>query len=129
MTPAQWDICAWRTTVFAETYTFGISGTPIDITGNSFRMQIRNYAGEPGSPLVDLETVDDETAEGIFIIDATQGQIGVRIEDTTLAALPGLVPAPLPSTFSYDLIVIDTDGDALGPAMQGSFTLYEGVTV
>lgn len=129
MTPAQWDLCAYRNTVFAETYTFGIDGTPLDITGNSFRMQIRGYAGDPGSPLIDLATVGSDDIQGIYVIDPLQGLFSIRIDKATLAALPEIVPAPLASVFTYDLVLIDIDGDDLGPVMQGNFTLYEGVTV
>lgn len=128
MTPAQWDLCAYRNTVFAETYTFSIDGTPLDITGNSFRMQIRGYAGDPGSPLIDLATVSSDSEQGICIISAAEGLISIRIEEAALAALPEIVPAPLASVFTYDLVVVDIDGDDLGPVMQGEFTLYEGVT-
>lgn len=129
MTPAQWDICAFRTTVFAETYVFAIDGVGLDITGNTFRMQVRGYAGDPATALVSLTTVSSDTAQGIHVMNAAQGLFGIRINKATLAAMPETVPAPLPSIYAYDLVLIDVDGTDLGPVMQGSFTLYDGVTV
>lgn len=128
MTPAQWDLSAFRNTVFAETYTFGIDGSPVDIAGNSFTMQVRGYAGDPGDPLINLVTVNSGEIQGIYIINPTQGLISIRIEKANLAGMPSTVPSPLASVFTYDLVLIDTDGDDLGPVMQGNFTLYEGVT-
>lgn len=129
MTPAQSDLIAYRNTIFDETFTFAIDGNPVDITGNTFRMQVRSYAGAPGSPLVDLATVSSGTVQGIFILNQVGGMFAVRISQATLAAMPQVVPAPMPSAFSYDIVIFDSGNNALGPVMQGNFTLYEGVTV
>lgn len=125
MTPAQRDISAYRNTVFGETYAFTISGSPVDITGYTIRMQVRDGTG---AVMVDLETVGTEGVEGIFVINAMQGLFASRIEQATLAGVPAPATAPLPSVFSYDAVLYDINGYALGPVMQGNFTLYEGVT-
>lgn len=127
MTPVQADLIASRTAVFDETFAFAIGADALDFTAATLRMQVRAYAGASGTPLIDLLTVGFDTDQGIYIIDASQGLFSIRIEKATLAALPEIAESPLPSAFSYDLVLLDVDGDTLGPMMQGSFTLYEGV--
>lgn len=127
MTPAQRDLAASRNAPFFENYTFGVNGDYLDITGETLHLQVRAFAGDPGDPLIDLATVNYPDVQGIYVLDAEQGLFSIRIDKAALAALPHVTPSPLPSLFFYDLVLIDVDGDVVGPIMQGSLTLYEGV--
>lgn len=129
MTPAQVSLSAFRNTVFSETYSFAIDSLPVDISGYTLRMQVRDYAGAPDPPLLTLETVGTDYTQGIYLLSTAQGLFGIRIEQATLAAMPSLVPAPLPSVFAFDVTLASPESDILGPVMQGSFTLNEGVTL
>lgn len=124
-TPVQRDLSALRNAAFAETYAFKLDGFPVDITDDTLRMQVRAYAGAPGMPLIGLGTVSYSDVQGIYIIDASNGIFSIRIDQATIAILPD-VDKPLPASFVYDLVLIDIDGDVIGPMLQGRLTVSRG---
>jgi hypothetical protein len=132
MTPANVPIPVWRNADYAETWviaeSFDASGNavnPVDLTGYTLAMQVRLYGLAGGDPLIDLETVTS-AIEGLRIVEATAGQIEVRITDATLEALPtGKAGASV--TFSYDLLLTDPTG-LEQPYAYGDFIVQPGVT-
>lgn len=128
MTPVQRNLTALRSTAFSETYAFGINGGSLDISRYTLRMQVRNYAGAPGAALIDLTMVGFDDAQGIYVISAADGLFSVSIDKATLAAVPAPSPGLLESIYAYDLVLVDIDGDVLGPVLQGNFTLSDGDT-
>lgn len=132
MTPANVPIEVWRNADYAETWviaeSFDAAGNavnPVDLTGYTLALQVRLYGLAGGSALISLTTVT-AAVQGIRIIEATGGQIEIRITDTTLEALPaGKAGAAV--TFSYDLIVTDPTG-LEQPYAYGDFIVQPGVT-
>lgn len=133
MTPANVPITVWRNADYAETWviaeSFDASGNavnPVDLTGYTFAMQVRLYGLAGGSALISLATVTT-AVQGIRIVEATAGQIEVRITDTTLEALPAAGKAGASVTFAYDLLLTDPTGFEQAYA-YGAFIVQPGVT-
>lgn len=87
---------------------------PLDLTGYTARMQIRQSIGSP-QPLLELTTED-----GGIIIDAATGTVERRIDAAATAALTWTQGV-------YDLELVDPDGFTTRLA-QGSVTVEREVT-
>lgn len=94
-------------------YTDTTQATPIDLTGCTARMQIRD---EDGVLLYALTTENG----GLTLGDAA-GTITFYLSDTDTAAVTG-------SAYTYDFELVDTILD-VHPLVAGSFTFLEQVTV
>lgn len=104
---------------------------PLDLTDATLAMEVRQYDGQPGAALATLAEVMSDTAEGIYVNDATGGIITIIIAQATLAAFPGGpaqdTPPNKPDVFRYDLVIVrPLPAEPL--AMAGTFTLNQGVT-
>jgi len=133
MTPANITIEVWRNADYVETWvvaeSFDAAGNavdPQDLTGWTAAMQVRLYGLAGGSALISLGTVTT-AVEGVRIIEATGGQIEIRITDATLETLPAAGKAGAAVTFSYDLLLTDPTGVEAVYA-RGDFIVQPGVT-
>lgn len=130
--PVTRDLAVWRNDDFTEEWPFtdGVSdaepGDTIDLTGWSGAMEVRLYAGASGAALITLATVTTDI-EGIRFIDPANGVIAIRIQDTTITALPAAGKVGQPAIFYYDLVLTDPAGDRHNVA-GGKFTVYPKVT-
>ncbi|PHP20338.1 hypothetical protein CG471_08025 [Sphingobium sp. IP1] len=102
--------------------------TPIDLTGYSFAMQLRQY-GAAAAVLIDLAMTTTENAKGIRIVDAAQGRLHLVIPEADINGLPGLhVPAVnAAQAFPYDLRVVPPGGMP-SVWIEGDFIVKPGVT-
>lgn len=133
MTPANVPITVWRNADYAETWviaeSFDASGdavNPVDLTGYTLALQVRLYGLAGGAALISLATVTT-AVQGIRIVEATGGQIEIRITDATLETLPASGKAGAAVTFAYDLVLTDPTGLEQVYA-SGDFIVLPGVT-
>lgn len=144
------DLEADRWTAFAETWRF--SGE--DWTGATLLAQVRLYNDAPGSALIDLTTVTSSSAEGLRIIYAgtdtvgnhvTAGRlpavpdgmpesdslaltlIGIRINETTMEAMPFSGERGGDGVFVWDLHVTPAGG-LKQKVLGGRFIVQAGAT-
>lgn len=118
-------IVARRNTPFARVFPFTDTETdePVDFTGATVAMQVRQYGAQPGDALIDLAEVGAELTEGLLV---EEGQITVFIDRGSLADLPGGKPGAS-VIFEYDLKV-RLAGRVEEVWAEGSFTVKPGVT-
>jgi hypothetical protein len=94
------------------------TGTPIDLTGYTARMQVRTQK------LASTITLDLTTVNGGLIIGvpATNGEITIFVDDTTTAALT-------PSVQVYDLEMVDAAGSGdVTRLIEGEVEIIQEVT-
>lgn len=124
-------LVAARNLSFVESYGFlGEDDGALDLTACTLRMEVRQYAAQPGDALVTLEEVVSDI-EGIRVTDAAGGLVRVIIDQATLEGFPGGPTGGAepnkPDLFVYDLTV--TRALPAEPlAVGGTFTLHPGVT-
>lgn len=131
--PAPLDLRVWRNGDYVEEFTlaesFAADGTPqnpIDLTGWSALMQIRQYGLAGGDPLIALETVPGD-AEGIRFLEPSAGVFRVTIATETLESLPNTGKAGAERTFAYDIVLIDPL-EVRSVYAAGAFIVPPGVT-
>ncbi len=109
--PAVYNTGILRGDTFSESFTFATGGVPLDLTGASVRIQLRNRSGgvigsfENGSG---IEAAQDGGAI-VWTIEGSQ----------TAAYAPGL--------YQYDIEV--TTGSTVRTYLSGSFTVQKDITV
>ena len=98
------------------------AGAPVDFTGATLAMQVRQYGAQAGEPLVDLgaPSVSDEG------VSASGGVLSVYLDQAPLNVLPRKGNGQN-DVFRYDLLVTLSGGVAEVWA-QGDFTVKPGVT-
>lgn len=100
---------------FSKTLTYENLGIPINITGFSFAMTIKDSIG--GATLLSLPIVLNNTTTGLYIPDPTNGQIFVQITDadtTTIGA----------GVFPYEMIKTDPSSK-ISIFMQGTIQFID----
>lgn len=134
MQPGRFDLPLRRNAVAAmRMQLFAIESAngdvPLDLTGCSFKLDIRLYPGQPGAPLLSVSTDSH-----IAIVDAAAGEIEIdwpAVLDR-IAAMPSFAEAgdptrPRVDTFAYDLLLTASDGVAQA-ILEGSVPVSYGVT-
>lgn len=133
MDPVTWDL-VWRRNAPDQTFfTLTDAGVGIDITGYTFAMQVRQYPGAAGDPIISLGMAA-ENAPGFFIDSAVDGEF--VLTPPTYATMEALLPLPSSTAditkgqvvLAYDILLIAPDGvpEALA---KGKLTLDSGVTL
>jgi len=74
------------------------------------RMQVRLQAGEPGAPLLDLETGQSTTAGSGLSFD-TDGNFELLIKAADIGSLPVSATPPTDVSLAYDVKMRDDGGD------------------
>lgn len=120
-----------RTAPFVREWAFLNGNSPVDFTGASARMHVRQYEGQAGSPLISLPAVTSDILGLRFYQyrdDAVLDAIRVLIPATNLNALPGLnqPDAGASQIYRYDLL-ITLSGQPEEQWLFGTFTLSPGV--
>lgn len=100
---------------FQVVYTLDDEITPIDLTGASAKMQVRDTKG--GSKLAFSLT----SPSGGIIIDGPSGTLTIKITPTQTNKL--FYPKS-----SYDIMVVDSNGNRI-KLLEGFMTLSRSVTV
>ena len=128
MTAARLDLGADRRTPFVRTIRF----EGYDLTGATFKAQVRPYSDAPGSPLVDLATVVSSSAEGLKLltVETVAGQpvstVQMRVNQSTMEAMPAANAPGGDVTLAWDLHI--TIGSAKERWLFGDFVVLGGVT-
>jgi hypothetical protein len=149
-TPARIDLHADRWVACIR--EFAIVGE--DLTGATFSAQVRALPDAPGTPLVDLGTVATAAAEGIRLIYAgtdtitnhisagrldavppgysaeeslAMSSLGLRINETTMEAIPEPDDAGAAIRFAWDLHITPATG-VKDKYCGGDFVVRPGVT-
>lgn len=105
----------------------------VDLTGASFRMEVRLAPNTPGIPLVALGTVTTGAAEGVRLIgvETVDGKpvstLGLRVNKSTMEAMPFTGELGDDSVFAYDLMVTPAGGVEQA-WLAGDFVVQAGVT-
>lgn len=124
-TPAAVDLPLRRNTPYNEEYQFAApDGSLVDFTGYTAAVQIRIYGGQPGPALLSLGTVVDDS-EGLRLLDINTWRI--RIDEASLADLPGADEAGDAVRFEWDWVFTDQAG-VESAWMEGAAVLKPGVT-
>lgn len=116
-----------------QAYSKTIRLVGVDLTGASFRMEVRMLPNTPGAPLLALGTVGTAAAEGIRLVSVEQvdGQpvstLGLRVNKSSMEALPFSGELGDDSAFAYDLMV-DPSGGLEQVWLAGPFVAQAGVT-
>lgn len=148
--PGRLDIGADRWVACVRSLTF----VGVDFTDATFSMQVRQRADLPGTPLVDLDTVETTAAEGVTIIytgtdtianhiaagrldEVPDGyvagdslllsQVSFRINETTMEGLPFPAEIGDDSVFVWDMHITPIGG-IKDKYLGGVFTVRAGVT-
>jgi hypothetical protein len=103
------------TFTFQVQYTEDDEVTPIDLTGASAKMQVRDTKG--GNKLA----VSLSSLEGNIIIDGPEGKLTIKMTPTQTNKL--FYPKS-----SYDIMVIDSNGNKI-KLLEGFMTLSRSVTI
>ncbi len=111
--PGQYDIIAPQGATFAEIFTYKNSGTPVDLTGYTARMQVRR------TPSSDTKILDLVSPAGITLGGAT-GQISVNVSATGMAAVDA-------GKYRYDLEIVSSNG-TVSRLIEGVFYVTAEVT-
>lgn len=135
MTAGVLDIPVNRGTPFSD----DIPCEGYDFTGGTFLLQVREYKGAPGAPLLEL-TNTTAPAQGISVsVEVVDGlpisTLFIRINETTIEALrpfavdgsgrPNRTPAS-DVVLAYDMHVTAT-GYPKDRLLEGQFIILEGV--
>lgn len=133
MTPANVPLTVWRNADYAETWVIaesfdnaGDAVNPVDLSGYTLALQVRMYGLAGGDALISLTTVTTAT-EGVRIVEATAGQVEIRITDATLETLPEPGKPGSSVSYVYDLVLTDPTGLRQVYA-EGAFIIQPGVT-
>jgi hypothetical protein len=105
---------------YSEQRTFSTcDGTPVDLTGYSFVMEIRRSKNAIDPPLLRLTSTP---AAGIVILSpATEGKITIDIDDSQTAALPSGV-------FPFDIYWVSGGGE-VETVISGYASVYDSTAV
>lgn len=122
--PARKDFTAEQGAQFKRTLTWSVGGTPVDLTGYSAKMQVRQAYGA-ASTLLDLNTTSGGIALG-----GTAGTITITATATEMAGItvPNTPGVP-PQLFAvYDLVLTDPSGNPIRK-LEGQFIISRQVSV
>lgn len=115
-TPGYLDLTCYQGANFDYTLTWQTNGTPVNITGYTARMQVRE-SYDAGTAIVSLTNGSGITLGG------TAGTIGLSLSATATAALDGT-----PNVQSiYDLELVSGTG-YVTRLVEGRFMVYPEVT-
>ncbi len=117
MTPATLPLEGGRWVPFVQSLTF----KGVDLSGASYAMHIRLYPDAPGSPLVNLAVVGSSNAQGIYPVYADTNTVNAHIAEGRLSAVPdGMVGSDSLALTVIQIRVNETTMEALPyPAERG----------
>jgi hypothetical protein len=112
ISPAKYNITAYQGATFDLNMTWAVGGTPVNLTGYSAAMQVRENTNSTGV-ILGLASGSGITLGG------TAGTIDISVSATTMGAANG-------GTYVYDLEV--SSGAQVTRLIYGSFTITPEVT-
>lgn len=111
----NWEVDQNTTFTFQVQYTENDEVTPINISGSTAKMQVRNTAGG------DKVAVTLTSPAGGLTIDGPEGTVTVKMTPTQTNKL--FYPKS-----SYDIMLIDSNGNKI-KLLEGFITLSRSVTI
>lgn len=127
--PASFAITVWRNSPLRLPFRMieKITRQPLPLTGNRVWLQVREYAGAEGVPLLDLSTAA-ATGDRIEVIDSALCSLAITVAEATLDDLPwplvGRDRPPL--VLAYDLRYGPSGSEVV--MWEGEWILKTGVT-
>ena len=112
MIPTTTPLIIYQGSTFSKLLMISVAGAPYNITGNTFRMQIRESRTKP--IIIELTTEN-----GRISVNGAAGEVTLLISATDTAALSF-------STALYDLEMIS--GSVVSRLIEGGVTLSREVT-
>jgi len=114
MTPGQLNFLCPQGSTFSKRLTYSIDDIPVDLTGYSARMQVRqNYYSED-------TVIDLSTGENGITLGGVAGTIDLFIDNDITKDFP-------PGSWLYDL-EIESSGGIVGRLIEGNFVVTPEVT-
>ncbi|HAM24485.1 MAG TPA: hypothetical protein DCM51_02850 [Actinobacteria bacterium] len=110
--PGRLDLICYQGADFDFQITWTVSGSPVNLTGWTGRMQVRKIPGAPSA------TLSLTSGSGITLGGAA-GTVLVAATATQTAAI-------IPGTYKYDLELVN--GSHVTRLVQGDFTVIAEVT-
>jgi|GEM_PF-3656352 len=127
--PASFAITVWRNSPLRLPFRMldKVTRQPLPLTGNRVWVQVREYPGATGDPLLDLST-DDISGDRVEVIDSLACHLALNVLEATLDDLPWPLVgrASPPIVLSYDLRYGPADSEVL--MWEGDWILKTGVT-
>jgi hypothetical protein len=114
VTPGQVNFLCPQGSTFSKQVTYKIDDIPVDLTGYSSRLQVREYYYSE-NPLLDLYSPD-----GGMTINAASGIVDLFIHASVTSQIPA-------GTFVYDL-ELESSGGEVNRIIEGSFIVTPEVT-
>jgi hypothetical protein len=114
VTPGQVNFLCPQGSTFSKQITYKIDDVPVDLTGYSSRLQVREYYYSE-NPLLDLYSPD-----GGMTINAASGIVDLFIHASVTSQIPA-------GTFVYDL-EIKSVNNTVSRIIEGSFIVTPEVT-
>lgn len=111
----NWEVDQGSTFTFQIQYTEDDEVTPIDLTGATAKMQVRDIQG--GSKLAFTLT----SPTGGIVIDGPEGLLTIKVTPTQTNKM--FFPKSV-----YDLVIVDSNGNRIRLA-EGFMTLSRAVTI
>lgn len=137
ITPADLDLYVQRHAPFPEdnawTLTNDTTGAAIDITGATIVLEVRDYEGKSGDPLLSISTAGSSPNSRIVITNGAAGQfrpIVTEADHEALVAAPSADAVTLQSKLRlrYDIKVTPASGVTF-IAARGFYYVQTGVTL
>lgn len=127
--PGSLAVTVWRNSTLRLPFRMleKVTRQPLPLAGNRVWVQVREYAGAEGAPLLDLST-DDLTGDRIEVINSALCSLAFNVAEATLDDLPwpliGRDRPPL--VLAYDLRYGPAGSEAV--MWEGDWILKTGVT-
>lgn len=112
--PGQYDILAPQGATFSEIFTYKVSGSPVDLTSYTARMQVRK------TPSSDTKVLDLTSTGGDIVLGGAAGTITVTVSATAMAAVTA-------NKYRYDLELVSAGG-VVTRLLEGVFLVTAEVT-
>lgn len=135
MDAVSFSLTGWRNAPFPpDTYIVtDEAGDGIPLADKTFAMDVRRVPGE-GPALISLDMAPNESGDGIWVVDATEGEFRIQIGQLAMQAAwdamfdDSWIKAGMPAVLYYDLLVSGAD-DIPECWFEGTFTILPGVTL
>jgi hypothetical protein len=114
VTPGQVNFLCPQGSTFSKQITYKIEDEPVNLTGYSARMQVRENYYSPDA-LLDLSSPSNG-----LTIEELDGIINILVSSVDTSALP-------PGNFLYDL-ELESEGGEVSRIIEGSFIVTPEVT-
>lgn len=114
MRPGKYNFVCPQGTTFAKQLSYLIDSVPVDLTGYTARMQVRE---KPSSP---VKILDLNTQNGGIELGGPSGSISINVSASTTESI-------VPKTYVYDLEIVSSENFVIR-LIEGQFIVSPEVT-